>query len=226
MSQDRVDDRSRLAELGLLTASLSHELRQPLFAIKSIGQMLEKQLNGQSAPLTAELLRQVSYLERLVEGVGTYSRRSADEATPVDTGAIMESACELLRHRGRRHSVSLDVKRDSAVPAARADAVALLQVLVNVVNNAIDASPSGTCIEISHRLVDGRVVVDVADQGPGLDAELRAQVFEAFYTTKGPGKGTGLGLALSRELLQAYEGDLRFVDCDQGACVRVDLAAW
>ena len=219
-------DRGRLAELGLLTASLNHELRQPLFAIKSLAQMLEQQLNGQAQPLTGELLRQVEYLERLVEGVGAYSRRSGEEAAPVDTGAVMESACELLRFRGKRHNVELVWERCDVMPAARADHVALLQVLVNLVNNAIDASPAGGSVWVSHRLVDERVVVTVKDQGPGLPTELRQQVFETFYTTKEPGKGTGLGLALSRELLQAFGGDLDFIDCDEGACARVCLVPW
>ena len=219
-------DRGRLAELGLLTASLNHELRQPLFAIKSLAQMLEQQLNGQAQPLTGELLRQVEYLERLVEGVGIYSRRSGDEAAPVDTGAIIESACELLRFRGKRHNVQLVWERCEFTPAARADQVALLQVLVNLVNNAIDASPAGGTVWVRQRQEGEGVVLTVTDQGPGLPVELRQQVFETFYTTKEPGKGTGLGLALSRELLQAFGGELGFIDCDQGACARIHLMPW
>ena len=221
--RDTLHESGRLAELGLMTASLAHELRQPLFAIKSLTQLLEKQLKGQSAPLTAELLKQVAYLQCLVEGVGAYSRRSSGQAAPVDTGAVMANACELLRHRGRARGVTTDFARDAAVPPGSCDPVALLQVLVNVVNNAIDASPDEGVVTLRHRMEPGFVVITVQDEGPGVPSHAREGLFEPFYTTKEAGHGTGLGLSLSRSLIAAYGGRMDFVDCGLGAQVRILL---
>ncbi len=223
VQRNAMEDSSRLAELGMLTASLSHELRQPLFAIKSLVQLLQKQLNGQAGPLTGELLKQVHYLERLVEGVGVCSRRAGEEPVPVDTGTIMHDACELLRHRGRGRGVELHLDCNRELPAALCDPVALLQILVNVINNAIDASPRGGVVSLRHDLEDGRLRLRVRDQGRGVPATDRQALFEPFVTTKAPGEGTGLGLSLSRSLLEAYCGTLDFEDCESGACVVITL---
>ena len=223
MSQP-TDDTARLAELGLLTATLTHELRQPLFALRSLVQLLGARLDGEHNELIAELLVQADLLGELVEGGGTYARRSEDAAEPVDTGAVIDQAVRLLRHRAARKGAVLEVERDFTLGAARADRVALMQALVNVINNAIDAC-SGRVL-VRNRLEGGEIVVEVEDDGPGIPAELAERVLEPFFTTKEPGKGTGLGLAISRELVRGCGGDLELDTTGHGALVRVALPVW
>jgi len=98
-----------------------------------------------------------------------------------------------------------------------------LQVLINVINNGIDASPRGGEVFIRHVLEDGCVRLRVRDQGPGVPASARQALFEPFFTTKPEGEGTGLGLSLSRNLLEPYCGTLDFEDCETGACVVITL---
>ncbi|MCP4807528.1 MAG: HAMP domain-containing histidine kinase [Proteobacteria bacterium] len=221
---DRLDDTARLAELGLLTATLTHELRQPLFALRSLVQLLGAKLDGEHAPLLAELLAQADLLGELVEGVGTYARRTENVNEPVDTGAVIDQAVALLRHRATRRAATVEVERDFTLGAARGDRVALMQALVNVINNAIDACGSRVVVR-NHRDGD-QVVIEIEDDGPGIPAEIAERVFEPFFTTKEPGKGTGLGLAISRELVQSCGGDLGLDTTGHGTLVRVVLPAW
>lgn len=227
MSDDvALSEKARLAELGLMTATLSHELRQPLFAIRSLSQILAARLEGEHSELSDELQRQVDYLDALVEGITTYAREADGTPSPVDTGAVLEQAAQLLLHRGKRRGVSLEVNRDHRAPAARGDYVALMQVLVNVVNNAIDASPSGAIVRLENRVEGDRVLIEVRDQGAGIAPELRERVFEPFFTTKQAGEGTGLGLAISKQLVAGYGGTLELLDASPGLLVRVGLARW
>ncbi len=227
MSEDKsLSDKARLAELGLMTATLSHELRQPLFAIRSLGQILSARLDGEHSELSGELLRQVDYLGTLVEGITTYARHTNGEPGPVDSGAVLDQAAELLRHRGKRRGVTLDVQRDHRAPAARGDHVAMMQVVVNLVNNAIDASPADATVSLLNEFVGDRVFLEVRDRGPGIDPAIRERVFEPFFTTKAPGRGTGLGLAISRELVERCGGTLELLDASPGTRVRVGLPRW
>jgi len=220
------EDAKRLAELGLMTATLSHELRQPIFGVRSLSQILAARLGGEHEELTSELLRQVEYLDTLVDGISTFARQSGDGDAPVDSGAVLDQAAELLRHRAKRRAVTIEVDRDHAAPAARGDHVGLMQVLVNLLNNAIDASPRDGVVGLSNRLRGDRVVLEVADHGPGIAPELRERVFEPFFTTKAAGEGTGLGLAISRDLVARWGGEMHLEDNAPGTVVRVELAAW
>ena len=112
---------ARLAELGLITATLAHEQRQPLFAVKAIAQLLERQVEGSAVGLVGQLLDQVEHLERLVDGVGLYARAPDGELQPLDLNGSVRAAADLMRHRGQRRGVQLRVERSSGLPAARAD---------------------------------------------------------------------------------------------------------
>ena len=117
--------------------------------------------------------------------------------------------------------MSTSWERDATVPPGFCDPVALLQALVNLVNNAIDASPSQGRVTVSHSVDGDFVAIEVQDQGPGVPSELREGLFEPFYTTKDVGHGTGLGLSLSRSLMEAYGGRVAFVECCRGARIRI-----
>ncbi|MCB9759169.1 MAG: HAMP domain-containing histidine kinase [Alphaproteobacteria bacterium] len=216
----------RLAELGLITATLAHEQRQPLFAIKSLAQLLQRDAAGEGLALVEELLRQVDYLERLVDGIGTYARDVEGDLAPVDVGATVDAAVTLMRHRAARRGVSVSATRVPGLPAGLGHPTALMQVIVNLIQNAIDASPNGGEVTVHTRLDGDRVLVDVTDQGAGVAAELRERIFEPFFTTKPQGQGTGLGLAISRQLVEACQGRLTLVEAERGLVVRIDLQAW
>jgi signal transduction histidine kinase len=223
-SQDYSRHVGRLAELGLLTATLNHELRQPLFAIKSLAQLMLA--GGEDSPQLREILQQVALMEQLVEGVSAFSRHAPQTLSPVDPAGPVRQAVTLLRHRARRRGVTVETWLAEDAPAIRGDATALLQVVVNLVQNAIDASPRGGRVRIAVAAAAARVHIDVLDEGPGVPPELREKIFEAFYTTKAPGVGTGLGLSIARELVEAGDGELTLLETGGGAHVRIALPTW
>jgi two-component system sensor histidine kinase HupT/HoxJ len=101
-----------------------------------------------------------------------------------------------------------------------------LQALVNLVQNAIDASPDEGRVVVSMHAVETGMEVRVRDQGPGIPPEIQEEVFEAFFTTKGLEKGTGLGLYLARELVELCRGEIDLEPSEEGACLRLSLRAW
>ncbi len=215
----------RLAELGLLTASVTHELRQPLFAIRALAQLALDRGEGAAAQLE-QLLAQTEHMERLLDGVGRFSRDAAAAEGPVDLRSPVRSAVELLRHNSRRQGVELALEDHGAVPAVHGDPTGLLQVAVNLIQNAVDASSSGQVVRIRMRSHRPSVLLEVIDQGTGIPVELRERIFEPFFTTKQPGQGTGLGLHIARQLVQAFGGELRLVEARRGAHIQVRLPVW
>jgi len=214
----------RLAELGLLTATLTHEIRQPLFAIKSLAQLM--QAKGVDRPELAELINQVGLLESLVEGVTIFARHTPATLAPVDPLAPVGRAIDLLRHRASRHRIRMRLESDERPPAARGDATALMQVMVNLLGNAIDASPQDGLVRVIVEATTESVRIEVLDEGPGIPAGLREKIFEPFFTTKPEGSGTGLGLVIARELVSGCGGQLVVLESEQGAHIRLRLPRW
>ncbi|MEE2749913.1 MAG: HAMP domain-containing sensor histidine kinase [Myxococcota bacterium] len=233
---DTFDDQARLrtgrlAELGLMTATLTHELRQPLFAIRSLAQLAqlaqsaEGDGDGGNRHLS-ELVRQTELMEQIVATVGAYARDDTGILAPVDLEAEIKSALGLLTHLSKQKGVGIDCEYHGRLPPVVGEATAILQVLVNLFQNAVDASPTMGSVSVRTRLESGQVLLYVEDQGPGVPADLRERVFEPFFTTKDPEKGTGLGLFLARELIERCRGELNLVDGDRGACFEIRLRTW
>jgi len=215
-----------MAELGLLTASLTHELRQPLFAIRALAQLAAAEAGETPSKHLTDLLAQTQHMERLLDGVGRFARDQDDGAGPVDLRAPVRSAVDLLRHNARRAGVELALEDYGALPAVHGDPTGLLQVAVNLIQNAVDASESGHVVRVRMRSVRPSVLLEVLDQGPGIPVELHERIFEPFFTTKRPGKGTGLGLHIARQLVQASGGELMLVASRRGAHIQVRLPVW
>lgn len=207
---DRVLETGRLAELGMLTASLIHELRQPLFALKAFAELL-RQRPDLASEYAERLLEQASTMESLLDGYGDFSRRPGSNQDFFDVRAPLRSALVILERRAHAAGVLLEVDFGE-VPGVLGSALALQQAVVNLGANAIDAvrGQEGAWVRVGCRTVAGQVCIDVADNGPGLPQGMRENLFEPFRTTKVG--GTGLGLVLTRQLLEICQGELRLMD--------------
>ena len=221
LSDDRL---ATLAELGLLAAALSHELRQPLFAVKSLAQILQRSSPDQ-AELTAQLLGQVAHIERLVQASSAFARRGDGVLQPVDPVACVREAMDLVNARARPRGIELGYEQGPELPAARAHPTAVVQVLVNLLHNAVLSGARGDHVRVLVSAQE-RVHVDVVDSGPGVPVELRERIFERFFTTRQQGEGTGLGLSLSRQLAQGMGGELELCPSPAGAHFRLTLERW
>jgi two-component system C4-dicarboxylate transport sensor histidine kinase DctB len=211
----------RLAELGLLTAGLIHELRQPVFALKALAQIAETH-PARAAEYTGQVLAQVRTLEALIEGYADFSRRPVERREVFELASPVRSAMVVLEHRAVAARVRIDVELGPAV-AVRGSMLAVQQAVVNLGQNAIDAvrDQAGGCLRILSTVEGASAVLRIVDNGPGLPASILANLFEPFHTTKAA--GTGLGLSISRDLLASAGGELRLADAACGTCWEIVL---
>lgn len=212
----------RLAVLGTLAAGVAHELNNPLAYVTANLKLLERD-PPEDAQERAEVwqetrtgLERITSIVRDLKGISRANPRGVDA---LELDALLRQTARLtsLRSRG---AVALEVDVEPDLPPCTADEQRLAQVLLNLAVNACDAleesPPARPRIHFSARRAGDRVVVAVDDNGPGVPAAVKASLFTPFFTTKPPGKGTGLGLVLSREYLEAFGATLACEDAPQG----------
>jgi len=223
---DDVARMGRLAELGLMTAMLTHELRQPLFAIRSLAQLAQVQPGGDVTDHLAEVIRQTELMEGIVGTVGAFARDDTGILMPVDVEGEIGRVLKLLEHMSHQRGMRIQPELHGGLPMVVGEGTAILQILVNLVQNAFDASEKDSVVRIRTDHRDGVVFVEVEDEGHGIPEEMAEEVFQPFFTTKGPDLGTGLGLYVVRRLVEQCRGQIRLVPCDVGACIQVELVPW
>lgn len=219
-------DLGRLAEFGLLAATLVHELRQPLFAMKAILQIQQGELSGARELAMSKLaMEQVLQLEAILESAGGLTQRPGTWDQPFHIGETLRSVHAALAPRVRKLGVRFDLEVAEPLPVLRGNPVALRQVLSNLVQNGVDAvggRPDARVV-LSARSAPEEVTITLADNGVGIGPEQHAHIFEPFFTTKPPGKGTGLGLSISRNLVQMAGGRMEIASVPGATQVQVHL---
>jgi signal transduction histidine kinase len=215
-AQDELVESEKLGALGRMTAGLAHEINNPLASVLGYGELLSARLGElppeQGEPLRAEfaepIVREARRMRLLVRSLLQFARRADTELGPVPLPDVLQVVVELRGFAFANAGLTLDVAPTPAV-AVRAERQHLQSVLLNLVNNALDAMrPLGRGrlrIAVDH-LDETHVELCVDDDGPGLADP--ARVFEAFYTTKGVGEGTGLGLALVQRFMASFGGSI------------------
>ena len=199
-AEERERERERrLASLGEMSAVLAHEIRNPLASLKGNAQLLAATLTGAGDKPRAKAERVVDEavrLEQLINDLLQFVRTGEIRRAPVDPAALVREAAQ---------SVAGEVTVDTAGAPAQwtLDAGRIRQVIVNLVDNAVAAGPPATA---SVRARDGKLVIEVADHGPGIPEEDRERIFEPFFT--GKTQGTGLGLAVARRVIEQHGGTI------------------
>ncbi|MFL5348097.1 MAG: sensor histidine kinase [Hyalangium sp.] len=201
---------SRDRQLKLMLAGVAHEVRNPLGGIELFSGLLAEDLRaGSSAEATehvARIQREVAYLQRIVEDFLAFAREQPLARAPMEAPALLAGACELLAAEAEARGVKVEV--DAAPARLEADGSLLTAALVNLVKNAVQASPSGARVQVTGRAESQRYAIRVHDAGPGIPEAERERIFEPFFTTRQ--KGTGLGLPLARKIIRAHGGELEF----------------
>jgi signal transduction histidine kinase len=197
----------RLAELGQMAATVAHEVKNPLSAIKSIVQVMrEEETDNDRTEDLRLIVGEVDRLNRTVTQLLSFSRQAVSDGKAVSIAELARTATRLLESDAAAAGVDLttEVEGDAAVTGGAA--AALREVLMNLAQNAIQATPAGGRVAIRLEGHAERVRVEVSDTGPGIPVELRAKVREPFFTTKQ--RGTGLGLAIVERRLAELGGRL------------------
>ena len=214
---------ARMAEFGVLSASLFHELRQPLFAVKAIAQLAARRGESLDEDGLRQLLVHVVQIEELLDHYAGHNRMG--ETAVFDLNEAVRRGVDMLEHRARQVRAQVDA-RYSGAAMVRGRVGALRQVAVNLLHNALDAvdQREDRRVRVSTAIQGASAILEVRDHGPGIPPEVRARLFEPFVTSKPVGRGTGLGLHITRKLVQESGGSLAVVDPDGGGTlIRVKL---
>ncbi len=222
---------SKLAVLGQMSAGLSHEVNQPLTALRALARNSQRLLEAGRTQAVADNLQS---MDEMVERMGqitrqlkSFARKAEQIGTAVSLLDCVRNAQLLLDHRARGIEVQYLIEVDPSLRVL-AEANRLEQVLVNLFGNAIDAMQQEPLRRLSVRTLSlnerHRVLVQVQDSGMGLSEALLPRLFEPFFTTKPAGEGLGLGLVISSKIIHEFGGSLRACRLEQGMSFEFDLA--
>lgn len=214
----------RLAALGQIAAGLAHEIRNPLAGIKGALDIVLTRVAKETpeAEFATIAATEVERLNELVQEFLTYARPHSPELRATCLQTIVENVLLLLRPEAERAGVVLVQEASSPQPDVLVDSEQVRQVIFNVVLNGIQASPASREVRVATLRSDTHLIVEVADQGPGIPADQLPHIFDPFFTTKP--HGTGLGLAISQRIIEAHQGDIDIRNgAGGGAVVRIAL---
>lgn len=225
----------RLA-LGRFSSSVAHRVKNPLSSIRAISQAIALDF-GEEDDRRADLMLVVSEVDRLTRIVNQlleYAEgdREGDEVHRcTELGAVVHEVCALFKHEAELNNVRLEAQISAQAQRVDASRAELREVLGNLIQNAIQASPRGACVVVSHGAAIERagdsaeqIYLEVSDEGPGLSQEVQERMFEPFFTTKAG--GTGLGLSISRRRLHEIGGQIQAearADGRSGVVMRIAL---
>jgi two-component system C4-dicarboxylate transport sensor histidine kinase DctB len=226
--EDELMQAGKLAVLGQMSAGISHEINQPLTALRALSRNTLRLLaDGRTAAASDNLHAidaMVERMGRIVSQLKSFARKGGGLADAVQLSVAIDEALLLLEHRVRIKRVTVNVSVPEQI-RVRADITRLGQVLVNLIGNALDAMTHAPLRElrIGAEDCDGRVTVTIIDTGHGMDAAAIERLPEPFFTTKPPGQGLGLGLVISSKIVREFGGSLRASRAEVGMRFEFDL---
>jgi len=214
-TQEQLLQSGKMAAVGTLVAGLSHEINNPIAVIVAQTQNLLRKLDERD-PMRAAIEaigRQSTRCAGLVRTMLDFTRKSSGAKEPTCVSELLHEVIELARTRARGVDVRLQLEGVSTtVPRVDVSRTEIESALLNLVNNAIDASGRGSVVRVGaeSRVREGRPGVElyVEDHGPGIPPEVASRIFDPFFTTKPVGQGTGLGLSLALQIVEAHGGKL------------------
>jgi CheY-like chemotaxis protein len=223
----------RLASLGVLAASVAHEINNPLACAIGGLESASATLEGHTGPRAKEALEVAAEgmerVRRIVNDLRTLGRGDDTRAVAVDPNAALESTLTLVTKRIARRARIERVYRE--VPPVRASPARLGQVILNILLNAIDAIPEGAPADHVISLAtdsdaQGRVLLEISDSGAGIPSDSLDRIFDPFFTTKADGQGTGLGLTICHRIVSELGGTISVTSSPgSGTHVRIALPA-
>lgn len=225
----QVREVEKLALIGRLSASVAHEINNPLQIISDQAGLIDDLMDEESGDrvrnlkdyrqAVAKIRTQIARTSTITHRLLGFSRTPGLDPVDTDINPAVEETLALLEHEARRHRIQIHRHYQDGLPVVCTDAAQLQQVLLNLLHNAMDAIGKDGRIDVSSRLEGGHVVIDFADSGPGLSDDIKAHLYDPFFTTKPKGKGTGLGLFVSREIMSTLGGELTAANHPRGGAV-------
>jgi two-component system NtrC family sensor kinase len=226
--EEQLQHTEKMASVGLLAAGVAHEVNTPLAGISSYTQLLRGQIE-ESDPrqqVLAKIEKQSFRAAKIINNLLNFSRSSGTEFERVDVNKVIADVLSLVEHQLEGSRIRVRRELAGSLPPIRGNENRIQQVFFNLVLNARDAMPSGGWLTLRTFADGDTVVVEVADTGHGIRREDIRRIYDPFFTTKGIGRGTGLGLSVSYGIVQEHGGAI-FVDSTpgQGTTFQVALPA-
>ena len=208
--QSHLVQKEKLASLGQLVAGAAHEINNPLAAILGYSELLGAQssLRGEQASMAQKIGQHARRTRDLVADLLRFAQQSPSEKILIDVASLIQRALQMHDIQIRGKNIRVDAVLEPGLPRIWGNSNQLLQTFLHLSENAIDAlnEVGGGALLVTARHIDGEVVVEFSDSGPGMADPQR--VFDPFYTTKPVGKGTGLGLSASYGVVQDHQGHI------------------
>jgi two-component system sensor histidine kinase HydH len=216
--KEREAAEAQLKSLGTMAASLAHEIRNPLGAMKGLTQLAQENLPAihEAQKHLNTVVSEAERLEQLVTGLLDFARPNAPQISRFDLADILSEVKTMLQSKLEAKKIILQIAANPEPLNIESDPSGLRQVLLNTLINAIDASPpeGKMVLRIIRREHNPNIVIQIDDEGSGLEKSNSEDLFQPFVTTKA--RGTGLGLAVSRQIMENLQGTLKLENNPQG----------
>jgi signal transduction histidine kinase len=210
-----LQEASRLSVLARLTASVAHEIKNPLNSmvinmevLRGILGALPEEVRAESDRYVKVVTDEIYRLDEVIRDFLGLTNPSDTTSSPTDVNLLVRKVAELIRYEAHTARTRIVLELDNGVPTVPAVPVRLTQAFLNLALNAIQAMTDGGTLTISSRLVEGRVEIRFEDTGPGIPREIQDKIFNFHFTTRAA--GSGLGLSITRLILEAQGGSIRF----------------
>ena len=216
-AEEKVVAAERLAAVGQVAAGIAHEVRNPLSAIKMSAQLLRqrlRELDPDAAESAEVMLAEVARLEVIIDDLLTFARPTEPRLEAGDVNAVIGEVLDFMARQLEHAGVAVGRDLADDLPPVPLDPQRVRQVVLNLVLNAAEAMPNGGTLTARTRAGGGAVVAEIEDTGGGIAPEVAGRIFEPFFTTKRG--GSGLGLGVSRTIIEAHGGTIRFEPLEHG----------
>ena len=218
-AQKKLMQSDRLASLGQLSASVAHEINNPVSGVLNLSMLMQRMLKADGIPpnrieefrkYLSQVTNETARVGRIVSDLLAFSRRSKPQRAPGDLNRVVKMTLSLVEHKMKLSNVQVESRLREDLPAVPCDPSQLQQVVLNLVLNAAEATQSRAerRVEVSTETAGAMVLLHVSDNGEGIPPENLSKIFDPFFTTKSEGKGVGLGLAVSYGIVEAHGGDI------------------
>jgi two-component system, NtrC family, sensor histidine kinase HydH len=210
--QKHLREAESLAAMGRAVSSLAHDMKTPLIAIGGFTNWVKKHTEADS-PCQEKLnivIGETMRLENMVKDMLDFSRPLELHPSEEDLGSILTECLTVIEGMAEERKVSIRIESPENIPSAILDAMKMKQVLINLIMNAVQASPEGESVIVSSHRTDKELIIDVSDRGCGIPVDKIESIFIPFFTTKR--EGTGLGLSTARKIVEAHGGHMEIVN--------------
>jgi two-component system NtrC family sensor kinase len=211
----------RLASLGQLSASVAHEINNPVSGVLNLAMLMQRIMKEDGVPkerveefrkYLSQVVTETARVGRIVQDLLAFSRRSKPFRAKIDFNSMIKSTLNLLDHKLKLSGVTIELDLQKDLPTVHCDGSQMQQVVINLIMNGAEASQGKSngkvIVKTADNVAKDQIVFTVSDNGDGIPEDHLSKIFNPFFTTKGEGKGVGLGLAVVFGIIEAHKGDI------------------